>query len=357
MKRFFGFCGNEPGSCPLNWRPTSTTNGDGSFVEFSGNIFQEIDAGGMKLFGDIGVCDDPGSQFLLRVASAIKKGQLESVFLHNHGTWAFAAIDCARRRVILGRDRGDSKQIYFAQVAGGFIFGTRFLEVAKAAGAQEYNWDALARYAEIQSNIEIGEMTSLEGIFRIPPGHYLVWENGSYKLVRWWDVMERLPSVPRGIKRQSAELLSLLSASLKRHVDATDGLIGVTVSGGIDSSSVFALLMQDKSLQERVRPFSINNPGHPLDEAPFVADLAEMYQRPVDWVEPTMPRRDVYQTIKKYLTTIEGPVSHPSLYLHCVLYDTVKNAGISHVMGGLGGDGAFAGHPYHQRAAFNELLE
>ena len=357
MKKFLGFCGNEPGRRPLGWRPTSNTDQDGSFMECSGRIFKEIDAEGVKLFGDIGVYDESGDQFLLRIASAIRKGQIESALLDTHGTWAFAAIDCHRKKVILGRDRGDSRQVYFAQVADGFVFGTRLLEVAKAAGAQEYNWDALASYAEIQSNIEIGERTPIEGVLRLPPGHYLVWENGSHKPIRWWDPLEHLPVVPKGIKRQSTELLRLLSCSLKRRVDATDGLIGVTVSGGMDSSSVFALLMQDRSLRERIRPYSITNPGHQLDEAPLVSDLMKMYQHSVEWIRGTMPQRDLYQALKAYLTIIEGPVSHPSLYLHCVIYDAIKKAGINNVMGGLGGDIAFAGHRSNQIAARNNLLK
>ena len=356
MKKFLGFCGNEPGSRSVSWRPTSTTDEDGFFIQCSDRIFTETDAEGLKLFGDIAVCGDTGNQFLLRVASAMRREHIESAFLGVHGTWAFAALDSRRRRVALGRDPSDYKQVYFAQIPDGFVFGTRFLEVAKAAGAQEYNWDALAGYQGTHPNVEVGEETPLKGVSRLLPGHYLVWERGAYKQIRWWDPLEHLPVVPKGIRRQSEELLRLLSCSLKRHVDAIDGPIGFTVSGGIDSPSLFALLMQDESLRERVHPFSVTNPGFPTDEAPLVSDLMKMYGHSVEWVWPTMPRSDVYNALRDFLTTIEVPVGYPRRYVQCELYDAVKKAGINSVIGGVGADGGFGGLYYHQTAAFHDLL-
>ena len=327
MKKFLGFFGNEPGSRPLCWRPTSATDEDGFFIECSGDIFREIDEKGVRLFGDIGIYDEPCDQFLLRIASAIRRGQPESAFLGTHGTWAFAAIDRGGRKVVLGRDHTDSKQIYFAQVANGFVFGTRLLEVAKAAGAQEHNRDALAGYLPRGfCNVEIKDQTPIKGVEKLPSGHYLVWENGSYRLIRWWDTMEHLPVTPKGIKRQSAELLRLLSCSLKRQVDVVDGPIGITVSGGMDSSSVFALMMQDTSLRQRIRPFSVTNPGLRLDEAPFVSDLMEMYQHTVEWVRPRMPRRDLYDALKTFQTIIEGPPAQPALYVQYELYDIINSS-------------------------------
>ena len=356
MKKFLGFCGNDPGRRPLHWPPNSTTDQDGFFMECSGHIFKETDEEGVKLFGDIGVYEDTGSQFLLRTASAIEKGQMESVFLNAHGKWAFAAIDCRQRKVILGRDRRNSRQIYFAQVADGFVFGTRLLEVAKASGAQEYNWDALNGYQQIFYNIESNGQTPIKGVAKIPPGHYLVWEKGSYRLIRWWNTLEHLPVIPKGIKRQSAELLRLLSRSIKRQADAIDGPIGVTVSGGMDSSSVFALLMQDRSLRQRVRPFSITNPGLYSDEAPRVSDLMEMYQHPVEWIEPKMPRSDLYNALKSFLTIVEGPIGNPAFYIQRELYDTIKETGIDGVMNGSGG-GGFGDYYFNLHAAYIELLK
>ena len=356
MKKFFGFCGNEPGSRPICWHPAFTTDEDGFFIQCSDRIFKETDTEGLKLFGDIAVCGDTGNQFLLRVASAIRKGRIESAFLGVHGTWAFAALDSRRRRVVLGRDSSDHKQMYFAQIPDGFVFGTRFLEVAKAAGAQEYNWGALAGYQGTHPNVEFGEEMPLKGVFRLLPGHYLIWERGAYKQIRWWDPLEHLPVVPKGIKRQSEELLRLLSCSLKRHVDAIDGPIGFTVSGGIDSPSLFALLMQDESLRERVHPFSVTNPGSPTDEAPFVSDLMKMYGHSVEWVRPTMPWSDVYNALRDFLTMIEVPVGYPRRYAQLGLYVAVKKAGINNVIGGAGADGAFGGLGYNQTAAFHDLL-
>ncbi len=356
MKKFLGFCGNEPGSRPLPWEPTSTTDEDGSFVNCSNHIFRETDQKGVRLCGDIRVYGDTGSHFLLHAASAHREGRIESVFLHAHGEWAFAAVDCPQRTVVLGRDRTDSKQIYFAQIKDGFVFGTRLLEVAKAAGAWEYDWFALAGYQKRHNNVERDERTPFKGVFRLPPGHYLVWEKGSYKLIRWWDPFQHLPVVPKRIKAQSDELLNLLSDSLKQRVVAIDGPIGVTVSGGMDSSSVFALLMQDKSLRERVRPFSVTNPGLPIDEAPRVADLMKMYGHSVEWLRPTMPWGDLYSAIRALLAIIETP-SSALFHVYYELYNAIKEAGIDNIIEGYGGDGFFGGYSYHRRAAFIELLK
>ncbi len=174
-------------------------------------------------------------------------------FLHRlNGMFAIAIWDSNRKRLLLARDRAGIKPLYFASAAGRLIFASEVKSLLQhPAIRREPDYAALYHYFSFK-NIP-APWSAFKGIEQLRPGERAVFDGG--KLVRdiWWRIRftENI-----GISESDAvtHIAELLEDSVRLRMRA-DVPFGAYLSGGVDSSSVVALM--SKIGGNRVKTFAL----------------------------------------------------------------------------------------------------
>src|SRR5262245_60766834 len=156
------------------------------------------------------------------------------------GEFAFVIWDETNRTLFAARDRFGIKPLFYA-----FHNGTLYIaSEAKAlfAAGVPARWDAESVY-HVFGFGGYQQRTLFEGVFQVPPGHYLLATDGHVQLHQYWDF--NYPTVSSGSTRRSdadyvAEFRQVLEEAVRIRL-RTDVPVGCYLSGGLDSCSVLGL--------------------------------------------------------------------------------------------------------------------
>lgn len=258
-----------------------------------------------------------------------------------NGMFAFALYDRRRRRLVLGRDKVGKKPLYWSCEDGVLRWGS---ELRALVDARSHAIDPAALTDYLRFGYVPAPRTIYQGIHRLPAGHQLVCERGRPpRLHCYWaftPVPDRggEPSAEEG-RRWREQLVQHLSAAVGRRLES-EVPMGYLLSAGLDSASVFALAAR-KTSPGPVQAFTIGFADQALDESAIAARLAgsqgaRHHVRMVGEAE----RAD----LERVLREVEEPISTDALLPTGQVFRSVRQAGITVVMSGEGGDELFAGY-------------
>jgi asparagine synthase (glutamine-hydrolysing) len=223
------------------------------------------------------------------------------------GQFAFAIWDAPRERLFLARDRFGEKPLFLREAAGGLYFASEIKALLRAPlGAPEIDpaaiWECLAyRYVP-------GPRTLFKGIRKLPPATAAIWERGRLRETRYWTPPDRNPW--RG--PAPADPVGEFRARLKETVElemVSDVPFGAFLSGGIDSSTVVALMC---GFGTRVKTFSVGfaEDGYKYNELHHAAALARRLG--TQHHELVVSHRELMQYLPQLVASRDAPVSEPS---------------------------------------------
>lgn len=264
-----------------------------------------------------------------------------------NGMFAFALWDTRELTLTLARDRLGIKPLYFGRVNGSMVFGSELQAIAAHPDADlTINRDWLDRYLR---EIHIrSEETIYSEIRAVRPGTIVTFDATLQAKERvYWSLIDTVEAGKRdpfsGTEAEAADMIDQLLGNAVRLRTVSDVPLGVLLSGGIDSSSVLALLQHQSPT--RIHSFSVGFPQSELDEAPAARKIAahigsdhtELYMAPADIIEliPTLAR------------VTDQPQSDPSYVSNHVAYRLAHET-VTVALAGDGGDELFAGYHRHR---------
>jgi asparagine synthase (glutamine-hydrolysing) len=158
------------------------------------------------------------------------------------GMFAYALWDEPRRRLVLVRDRLGVKPLHYAVTPSGVTFGSEIKSLLEdPVVPRDWSPEALDAYLTLQ--YVPCPQTIYRGIWKLPPAHLLVAENGRVSIQRYWD----LNFTGDGDPSREEEYLDRLDALVTESVGLrlmSDVPLGAFLSGGIDSSAVVAAMVR-----------------------------------------------------------------------------------------------------------------
>lgn len=254
---------------------------------------------------------------------------------HLRGMFAFAVWDAPRRRLLLARDRLGKKPLYWRSTDGTLVFGSE-LKALMQDPALRREVDPLALHHYLTYQYVPAPSSILRGTHKLPPGHLLIWRDGSAQVRPYW----RLDCTPRHVadeREAAAELRErLLDATRIRMV--SERPIGAFLSGGLDSSAVVAAMARQSS--ERVKTFSIGFDDRAFDERRYARRLAEWYGTEHHELVVTPSALDVLPTLAWHFDEPFADSSAiPSYYVA-----KMSREHVTVVLNGDGGDECFGGY-------------
>ena len=262
------------------------------------------------------------------------------------GMFAFAVWDGAARRLILARDRLGIKPLYAGWQNGVFLFGSELKSLrVHPAFAGEIDRGALALY--VRHGYVPGPYSIHHGIEKLPPGTWVALsENtgpGPLEPVPFWSLQEaadRGTREPfRGTDEDAVEELDRrLRDAVALRMEA-DVPVGAFLSGGIDSSTVVAL-MQAQSTR-RVSTFSIGYGEAAHNEAPYAKAVAEHLG--TDHREQIVTPDEAREVIPRLPTLYDEPFADSS-QIPTFLVSALARRNVTVSLSGDGGDELFGGY-------------
>ncbi len=236
------------------------------------------------------------------------------------------------------------KPLYYAEIPGvGFVFASEIKAIlAHPAIGRRLDPQSLARYLFYE--YVPAPHSIWEGIKKLPPAHFLVWEDGETRIERYWS--PAWSAQPDGrdrrqpIERLAEEFWVRFVAAVDRHLRA-DVPVGVFLSGGLDSSSV-ARAVCEVVPAKQVRTFSIGFDDPSFDESAHARAVARYLG--TDHHERTFSAAHVLELLPEVAGWLDEPFGDASI-LPTHLLSRFAREQVKVAVGGDGADELLAGYP------------
>lgn len=278
------------------------------------------------------------------VVNAISAWGIEDAARKFNGIFAFGVWDRKERCLMLVRDRVGVKPLYWSRYNGHFAFASELRAIATIEDFDR-TLDRSAMGAFLQNNYIPVPLTIYKDVRALEPGTIMsVRSGGAIATVRYWDLAETVselaPQRAKDIDAQAAieELGLLLRDAVARQL-VSDVPIGAFLSGGIDSSTVVALMQQVSP--SPVRTFSIGFESKELDEAVAAKQVSKHLG--TRHRELYVSDRDVLDSIPRLSSIFDQPLADVSC-APMYLLSKMASEEVTVALSGDGGDELFYGY-------------
>ncbi len=263
------------------------------------------------------------------------------------GMFAFCIWDTKEESMFLARDFFGIKPLYYTQNStdGSFIFGSEIKSFLKHPSfIKELNKDALKPYLTFQYSVL--DETFFKGVFKLKPGHYMVYKNGQYEIEQYWD--------PTFDEKQNdlAHYVQKIGESIRESVAyhrISDVKVGSFLSGGVDSSYITSLLMPNHT-------FSVGSKEHEgiFNETNLAKDLSDILE--IENHKTLISAEECFALLPTIQYHMDEPQSNlSSIPLYFLAELASKNVTV--VLSGEGADELFGGYIWYQDSPKMELYK
>ncbi|MCS7214469.1 MAG: asparagine synthase (glutamine-hydrolyzing) [Candidatus Calescibacterium sp.] len=256
------------------------------------------------------------------------------------GMFAFCIWDKTEKRLILCRDRIGVKPLYYYHNDGLFMFASElkaFHYHPKFRKTLSFEGLALfLQYGYITSPFSI-----FENVYKLEPGYFLIVEaNGELKKLPYWSINDYFEAERiKGPEEELAEELeNLLNESFKLRM-VSDVPVGLFLSGGIDSSTVCALLQRDST--KPLKTFTIGFYEKDFNEAEYAKKVAEYLG--TDHTELYCTPKEALEVIPKWAQIYDEPFGDSS-GIPTYLVSKLAKSKVKVSLSADGGDEQFCGY-------------
>jgi asparagine synthase (glutamine-hydrolysing) len=257
-----------------------------------------------------------------------------------NGMFAFCFYDTATGEAFLARDRFGQKPLVLAQDETSLLFASEIKALLAAGVPAAPDRDAWGAYLSAATYDDTPN-TMFAGIIQLRPGESATFRPGR-GLTRqtWYRLLDRV--VPRSMRARdaAAELKTLITDACRIHMRA-DVPVGVSLSGGVDSSALLAGLELAGELHENVRCYSVDF-GADYSERPWIQAAAGHHGLTAD-IREYFP--DLFRSsLSSMVWQMEGPVGGLMNSALAQVMSAARENGVKVLQDGTGIDEAFAGY-------------
>ncbi len=267
-----------------------------------------------------------------------------------NGIFAFALWDMRRRRLLLARDHFGVKPLYYCQQGSNLYFASELKAILSLPGIPR-TVDMAALEMLLSFRHTPSPWTLFQGIGKLAPGcAMIVSEDGIHEQRYWQDTT----TVTRGLSEAEwiARLQAAMEAAVVRQMVA-DVPIGISLSSGIDSTAILALMARHSS--GPVRAFTVGFAGkEETSEIPPAREAAARYG--AEFHEQVITADDYANFMARYLWHLEEPIGNESSAAYYFVAEMAHQVGIKVLLNGQGADEAFAGYPRYLWPAYARWL-
>lgn len=318
--------------------------GDGSVLSYNGEVFNYA-----ELRENLAT---QGVRFRSRTDTEVVHALLDregsGALARLNGMFALAYWNVRKGELLLARDRYGIKPLYFTKLSNGqLLFASEIKALLQSSDvARRVDLEALNDY--LRYLWVPGPKTMFDGIFKLPPGHFMTVRGTSLTITKYWDVdystTNNSTTNDHGAADYAEAVRQALTNAVRRHL-ISDVPVGLSLSGGLDSSALLALMSREAG--ERVRTYTIAyRTGDAMLEqagqldaqtarsvaASFNADHHELVVAP-----------DIIDLLPDVVVHMDEPVADPAA-LATLLISREASRDVKVLLSGQGADELFGGY-------------
>ena len=251
-----------------------------------------------------------------------------------NGMFAFALWDVKERRLLLARDRLGEKPLYYSQFGGRLAFASEIKALLRnpdvPRGVDDDAIDCFLGFEFIPA-----PLTAFAGIRALPAGHWLEWRDGNAEIRPYWRL--RQESEERPEKEWVEALRGHLERSVRLRLES-DVPLGAFLSGGIDSSTVVAMMRRADA--GPIRTFALGYRESGFSEFAYARKVARHFATDHSelLIDPITP-----EVIEKAVWHLDQPFSEFSVLPYFLICRKAREH-VTVCLSGEGGDEVFAGY-------------
>lgn len=279
--------------------------------------------------------------------AAIEAWGIRASLARSVGMFALAVWDRAARTLYLARDRLGEKPLYLAELNFGYIFASE-LRSLNAHPSFDPEIDPASVRLMIKHGFVPGGFSIYRRVRKVEPGCVLVIEADACSPVNrpFWDrrgAFLRGRSTPfRGAPADAVGELDTICARAVSGQMISDVPLGAFLSGGVDSSTIVALMQAHSS--RPVRTFSIGVHDDSYDEAQYARAIARHLG--TDHTELYLDPGQILDTVPRLASVYDEPFADSS-QIPTLLVSELAKKEVQVALSGDGGDELFAGYNRH----------
>lgn len=259
------------------------------------------------------------------------------------GMFALALWDANKRILTLARDRIGEKPLYYGWQGKTFLFGSELKSLkCHPSFKQAINKGSIALL--LRHNYIPAPYTIYYNIFKLVPGTFLTLKpNNEMIISSYWEASVAIEKATQNrfegnFEEALVQVETLLSESIQSQM-MSDVPLGAFLSGGVDSSSVAALMQANSS--KKIKTFSIGFQEARFNEAPYAKAVAKHLQ--TEHTEFYVTAKDSLNVVPKLASLYDEPFSDSS-QIPTFLVSMLARKNVSVALSGDGADELFCGY-------------
>jgi asparagine synthase (glutamine-hydrolysing) len=322
---------------PAGHQPMATPD-ERYWIAFNGEVYNFEDIRHELLAAGIQFRSRSDTEVILR---AYERWGVDCLQKFN-GMFAFAIFDRQSGKLFAARDHIGIKPLYYWQDGARLAFASEIkalLELPFVERKPDLN--ALLTPARFQ----ISPLTGFAGIQKLPPAHYLIFEDGKLSLHEYWRIE------PREDNASDTEVIDQMDALLRDSVRLqmiADRPVGTFLSGGLDSSIISALMRVNTTSDIHAFTIAFSEADQKFENMPDDAFYARKVAQQLGFkfhefvLEP-----NISDLLPKMVWHLDEPLSDPAAINTFVISKAARDLGIIVLLNGVGGDEIFGGYRKH----------
>lgn len=259
------------------------------------------------------------------------------------GMWSFAIWDGRKNKLFCSRDRFGIKPFYYYFDGETFIFGSEVKQLLVYPINKEINEEVIYKSLKIGAYLINSNNTFYKSIHILPHGHYLTLENGQLSIASYYKLNPVNFASFKGTFQEAVEIYrDLFKNTIRLHM-RSDVEVGLTLSGGLDSTAILASAhgLTDKTIKTFSSYFT-HNPRY--DERKWINVMTSAFKVNPFFYSATAD--EFMQHFSEMTWHHDYPVYGSSPAVNYLLMKQIKQSGVGVVLCGQGNDELAGGYKH-----------
>lgn len=273
------------------------------------------------------------SEVLIHLYEEYKNDMVKNL----RGMFAFVIWDKVTKALFAARDHFGIKPLYYSQIQKdgeqSLLFGSEIKSLLMHPNfKKEVNKQALKPYLTFQYSVL--DETFFKGVFKLKPGHFMVYKDGVLKVEKYWDIEFNEEKI--NLEECKNRIKKVVSKSVEVH-SHSEVPLGSFLSGGVDSSYITKCLMPQKT-------FSVGFKQENFDESDLAKELSDILE--IENVKKIITADECFEKLPTIQYHMDEPQSNPSSLPLYFLAELARKH-VTVVLSGEGADEIFAGYEWY----------
>jgi len=276
---------------------------------------------------------------------------------HFDGMFAFAIWDESKRELFAARDRFGEKPFFYFFDGHCLLFASEMKALWAAGIEKKLNQKMLFNFITIgyTDNPAKPDETFYEGIAKLPAASILKFSflYFQFTVQRYWDIDPTVQHKKISDEAATEQFTHLFHTSVKRRL-RSDVPVGTSLSGGLDSSSITALVSGSGTANQNYSCFTASFPGFDKDESAFSKLVADHFN--LQQVMTEVTATELLNDWNKLCYHQEEPFGSASIYAQYKVFELAKQQQVKVLLDGQGADETLAGYHKYYKWYWQELF-